>query len=63
MHSATEHRIERSYGSIQRSIRLPPNADQSTCNANFENGVLTVTLAKVAPPSSGKIQINVAKKA
>jgi HSP20 family protein len=60
VHNATEHRVERNYGSVQRSIRLPPNADQSSCNANFENGVLTVTLVKLAPPSasSNKIQVN-----
>ena len=62
--NATEHRVERSYGSVQRSIRLPPNADQSTCNANFENGVLSVTFNKVPPPSStsNKIQVNANKK-
>ena len=64
VNNATEHRIERSYGSVQRSIRLPPNADQSSCNANFDNGVLTVTLTKMAPPaSSNKIQVNANKKA
>jgi HSP20 family protein len=64
VNNTTEHRIERSYGSVQRSIRLPPNADQSSCNANFENGVLTVTLAKLAPPtaSSNKIQVNANRK-
>jgi HSP20 family molecular chaperone IbpA len=61
--NATEHRIERSYGSVQRSIRLPPNADQSSCNAHFDNGVLTVTLTKMAPPAaSSKIQVNANKK-
>jgi HSP20 family protein len=61
--NATEHRIERSYGSVQRSIRLPPNADQSSCNAHFDSGVLTVTLAKMAPPAaSSKIQVNSKKK-
>lgn len=61
--NATEHRVERSYGTVQRSIRLPPNADQSTCNANFDNGVLTVSFTKVAPPpASNKIQVNANKK-
>jgi len=60
--NSTEHRIERSYGSVQRSIRLPPNADQSSCNANFENGVLTITLAKMTPRvSSNKISISTGK--
>lgn len=64
VNNATEHRVERSYGSVQRSIRLPPNADQSNCNAHFDNGVLIVTLGKLAPPptTSNKIQINANKK-
>ena len=44
--NATEHRIERSYGKVQRSIRLPSNADQSSCNAEFENGLLIISLKK-----------------
>jgi HSP20 family molecular chaperone IbpA len=45
-------------GSVSRSIRLPPNADKNNVNASFENGVLTVTLPKVAPTStSTKIPI------
>ena len=57
--NATQHRIERSYGSVQRSIRLPPNADQSSCNANLENGILTITLTKkpLQQPKVNKIQI------
>jgi HSP20 family protein len=56
--NSTSHRIERSYGSVSRSIRLPPNADKNNVNASFENGVLTVTLPKVAPTStSTKIPI------
>ncbi len=46
MKNATEHRIERSYGKVQRSIRLPSNADQSSCNAEFENGLLIISLKK-----------------
>jgi HSP20 family protein len=41
------YRMERSYGSFSRSIPLPSglvNADQ--IDANFKNGVLTVTLPK-----------------
>lgn len=64
MKNATQHRIERSYGSVQRAIRLPPNADQSSCKANFENGVLTISLAKIAPPpTANKIKITTKKKA
>lgn len=61
--NSTEHRIERSYGTVQRSIRLPPNADQSSCQANLENGVLKVSLTKTAPrPSANKIPITMGKK-
>lgn len=58
--NSTQHRIERSYGSVQRSIRLPSNVDQSSCNANFENGILTISLTKkplLQQPQINKIQI------
>ena len=57
--NSTSHRVERSYGSVSRSIRLPPNADQSAISASFENGVLTVTVPKAAPSAGGnKIAVN-----
>lgn len=40
------HRVERSYGSFQRILTLPTNADRDSVNASFKNGVLTVTIAK-----------------
>jgi HSP20 family protein len=40
------HRIERSYGSFQRSIQLPCEVVAEKANAEFRNGVLTVTLPK-----------------
>ena len=43
----TAHRVERSYGKVQRSIRLPKNADQKNVTANHENGVLTVAFPKM----------------
>jgi len=39
---------ERSYGSFQRSFRLPDNADQNKISAAVAKGVLTVTIAKKA---------------
>ena len=51
--NSTSHRVERSFGSVTRSIRLPPNADLSAINASFENGVLTVTVPKAAPSAGG----------
>ncbi|MBT8037892.1 MAG: Hsp20/alpha crystallin family protein [Verrucomicrobiae bacterium] len=40
------HRIERHYGSYQRSFRLPENIDQSHIKADFSDGVLHVHLPK-----------------
>ena len=42
------HRIERSYGSFQRSLRVPSGIDASKIEAAFKDGVLTVTVSK--PP-------------
>ena len=40
------HRIERSYGSYQRSFRLPENIDKGHVEAEFTDGVLRVHLPK-----------------
>jgi HSP20 family protein len=52
------HLVERSYGSFQRSLRLPFHANPDEVKAAFENGVLTVTVPKSAQQSRAKrIQI------
>ena len=38
---------EREYGAFLRSFRLPADADASAVDADFKNGVLTVTVPKV----------------
>ena len=40
------HRIERGYGSFQRTIQLPCEVMAEKANADYRNGVLTVTLPK-----------------
>ena len=40
------YRMERSYGSFSRSIQLPCDVDQDSCQASFKNGVLTVSVSK-----------------
>ncbi len=40
------YRIERSYGTFTRSIRLPMPVDEKKVNALFKNGVLTITVPK-----------------
>lgn len=42
------HYVERSYGSFQRSLRLPFTAQPDDIKASFENGVLTVCVPKSA---------------
>jgi HSP20 family protein len=38
--------MERSYGSFQRSLRVPDTVDEDKVAAHFENGILKVTLPK-----------------
>jgi len=40
------HRIERGYGSFQRTIQLPCEVVAEKASADYRNGVLTVTLPK-----------------
>jgi HSP20 family protein len=42
------HFIERSYGTFQRNLQLPFAVDPDQVKADFENGVLTVTIPKNA---------------
>ena len=55
---AQYHFVERSYGSFQRALNLPADANQDAINASFKNGVLTITLDKrEQPAASGARQI------
>ncbi|WP_414476043.1 Hsp20/alpha crystallin family protein [Microvirga sp. M2] len=40
------HFMERSYGTFQRTLQLPFTVDPEQVKADFENGVLTVTVPK-----------------
>jgi len=46
------HRMERSYGSFARSIRLLVPVDAGKVDASFKNGLLTITLPKT-PAAKG----------
>jgi HSP20 family protein len=52
------HRIERSYGRFIRTFTLPPTVDPDNVKAEFNNGVLKITLAKreEAKPKQIKIE-------
>ncbi len=53
------HRIERRYGSFVRSFTLPSTIETESAQANYENGVLAITLPKkeAAKPKRVKIEI------
>lgn len=53
------HRIERYYGTFQRSFALPHTIDQEKVRATCENGVLTVTLPKKEETRPKQITVEV----
>ena len=53
------YRMERSYGSFQRVLSLPEDADQTGVAATFKNGVLTVTMPRVVAQQANVRQIEV----
>ena len=52
-------RIERQYGSFTRSFTLPTTVDHDRVSANYEKGVLKITLAKKAEAKPKQIKVNV----
>jgi HSP20 family protein len=50
---------ERSFGSFQRSFTVPDGADLDKVEANFKNGVFTVTLPKTAAAQQAEKKITV----
>jgi HSP20 family protein len=54
------HLQERRQGSFSRVVPLPSDVDTETARAEFDNGVLTLTLHK--RPSSQRKQINITAK-
>jgi len=53
------HYVERYYGSFQRSFQLPAGMKTDKIEANFEKGVLKVTLPKVEEAKKKEIDIKV----
>ena len=53
------HRIERRYGSFARSFTLPNTVDTENVDARYENGILTVKLAKRAEAKPKQIKVSV----
>jgi len=53
------HFIERTYGALARSIRLPREVQSDKINASYKNGVLRVTLPKSEEAKKKEIRIKV----
>jgi HSP20 family protein len=53
------YRVERSYGSFRRSVRLPEGVDAEAITATFDKGVLEVAVPKPEAAKPHKVQITV----
>ena len=53
------HRIERSYGSFQRSISLPSGVQADKAKAAYKDGILTITVPKTEEAKPKQIKIDV----
>jgi len=53
------HRVERSYGSFQRTFTLPSGVKSDKIEAAYSDGVLTVTLPKAEEARSKEIEVRV----
>src|SRR3989441_8270885 len=52
-------RVERQHGSFTRSFTLPNTVDSEKVSANYDKGVLKITLAKKAEAKPKQIKVNV----
>jgi len=50
--------IERSYGTFTRTFQLPPGVDEDQIKAEFDSGVLNLSIPKAALPQPKRIQIS-----
>lgn len=54
------HRIERAYGTFSRSFSLPNTVDSTKVQADYKDGVLTITLPLREEVKPKQIKVNVA---
>lgn len=50
------HRVERHHGHVSRTFVLPDNADHEKIEANFEHGVLELSIAKHEGPQKEEVR-------
>ena len=53
------HRVERYYGSFQRSFELPTTVDRNNISASYDKGVLKIVLPKKEESKPKKVQIEI----
>lgn len=53
------HRIERRYGSFQRTIQIPGEVDENKITANYRDGVLEIHLPKTEKTKPREIKVEV----
>jgi HSP20 family protein len=53
------HRVERSYGTFQRSFTLPTSVRSDKIEASYDNGVLSIVLPKVEEAKPKEIEVKV----
>jgi len=53
------HRIERSYGSFQRSFALPSTVKAEKIDASYKDGILEITLPKAEEAKPKQIEVKV----
>ena len=56
------HRIERRYGSFQRTFRLPNTVNTDSVEADYDKGVLKITLGKRAEAKPKQIKVGAGSK-
>lgn len=52
-------RLERAFGTFERSFTLPTTVQSDRIGANFNNGVLTITIPKAEQAKSREIEVKV----
>jgi HSP20 family protein len=52
------HRVETKYGKFSRSFYLPDSINEESINAQYEDGLLNITIEKKEEKVKKKIQIN-----
>ena len=53
------HRVERAYGSFQRILNLPPDADARSIDGKFRNGVLKLSVPKTEKSDESSHTVNI----